>query len=151
MDYEVFLVSSMREQWTRTRQARPSIIQGTRQASREVTAAALIMFCVFASFVSMDDAIIKPIAFALAFGVLVDAFLVRTTLVQPCSPSSAQRPGGCPDGWTGCCRTSTSRADHSTGPRSGHRPAKRCGSRPVPTAHPDTHPALAARPAPRGS
>jgi RND superfamily putative drug exporter len=81
MDYEVFLVSSMREEWTRTHRARPSVVQGARQASRVVTAAALIMFSVFASFVSMDDAIIKPIAFALAFGVLVDAFLVRMTLV----------------------------------------------------------------------
>ena len=62
MDYEVFLVSSMREAWTRTHQARLAVIQGARQASRVVTAAALIMFCVFASFVTMEDGIIKPIA-----------------------------------------------------------------------------------------
>ena len=61
--------------------ARPSVIGGARSASRVVTAAALIMFSVFASFVITDDAIVKPIAFSLAFGVLVDAFLIRMTLV----------------------------------------------------------------------
>jgi RND superfamily putative drug exporter len=81
MDYEVFMVSSMREEWTKNRQALPSVITGARQASRVVTAAALIMFSVFATFATTDDAIIKPIAFSLAFGVLVDAFLVRMTLV----------------------------------------------------------------------
>lgn len=81
MDYEVFLVSSMLAQWSRTRMARPSVIRGARQASRVVTAAALIMFCVFASFVTTDDTIVKPIAFSMAFGVLVDAFLIRMTLV----------------------------------------------------------------------
>ncbi|NBM20009.1 MMPL family transporter [Streptomyces sp. GC420] len=81
MDYEVFLVSSMREDWIRTGRARPSVVTGARHASRVVTAAALIMFFVFASFVSMEDAIVKPIAFSLAFGVLVDAFAVRMTLV----------------------------------------------------------------------
>ena len=81
MDYEVFMVSSMREEWTKTRRALPSVVTGARQASRVVTAAALIMFSVFATFATTDDAIIKPIAFSLAFGVLVDAFLVRMTLV----------------------------------------------------------------------
>ncbi|GGZ52374.1 MMPL family transporter [Streptomyces bluensis] len=81
MDYEVFLVSSMREEWVRTGRARTSVIEGAAHASRVVTAAALIMFFVFASFVSTEDSIVKPIAFSLAFGVLVDAFAVRMTLV----------------------------------------------------------------------
>ena len=81
MDYEVFLVSSMGEEWARTHRAQPSILLGTRHAARVVTAAALIMFSVFASFVAIQDAIIKPIAFSLAFGVLVDAFLIRMTFV----------------------------------------------------------------------
>ncbi|MER6343918.1 MMPL family transporter [Streptomyces sp. NPDC001595] len=81
MDYEVFLVSSMREEWVRTRKARTAVIDGAGHASRVVTAAALIMFFVFASFVTTEDAIVKPIAFSLAFGVLVDAFVVRMTLV----------------------------------------------------------------------
>jgi RND superfamily putative drug exporter len=81
MDYEVFLVSSMREEWVRTRRARDAVVDGAAHASRVVTAAALIMFFVFASFVTSEDAIVKPIAFSLAFGVLVDAFVVRMTLV----------------------------------------------------------------------
>ncbi|WP_171112216.1 MULTISPECIES: MMPL family transporter [Streptomyces] len=81
MDYEVFLVSSMREEWVRTGRARDAVVDGAGHASRVVTAAALIMFFVFASFVTTEDAIVKPIAFSLAFGVLVDAFVVRMTLV----------------------------------------------------------------------
>ncbi|WP_405497107.1 MMPL family transporter [Nocardia sp. NBC_00511] len=81
MDYEVFLVSGIREEWTRSGDAHASIIEGTRHNARVVTAAATIMVVVFASFVPTDDALIKPIAFALAVGVLVDAFAVRLTLV----------------------------------------------------------------------
>ncbi|WP_282699566.1 MMPL family transporter [Streptomyces sp. CC219B] len=81
MDYEVFLVSGMREEWVRTGRAKDAVVDGAGHASRVVTAAALIMFFVFASFVTTEDAIVKPIAFSLAFGVLVDAFVVRMTLV----------------------------------------------------------------------
>ncbi|WP_433590755.1 MMPL family transporter [Nocardia sp. CA-145437] len=81
MDYEVFLVSGIREQWLREGDATGSIVEGTRHNARVVTAAATIMVVVFASFVPTDDAMIKPIAFALAVGVLVDAFAVRLTLV----------------------------------------------------------------------
>ncbi|MFB8771284.1 MMPL family transporter [Streptomyces broussonetiae] len=81
MDYEVFLVSGMREEWVRGGKAREAVVEGAGHASRVVTAAALIMFFVFASFVTSEDAIVKPIAFSLAFGVLVDAFVVRMTLV----------------------------------------------------------------------
>ncbi|MFE6283682.1 MMPL family transporter [Streptomyces sp. NPDC057877] len=81
MDYEVFLVSGMREEWVRGGRAREAVVEGAGHASRVVTAAALIMFFVFASFVTSEDAIVKPIAFSLAFGVLVDAFVVRMTLV----------------------------------------------------------------------
>ncbi|MFB8142191.1 MMPL family transporter [Streptomyces parvus] len=81
MDYEVFLVSGMREEWVHTRQARKSIVNGARHSMRVVTAAALIMFVVFAGFFPLDDPLIKPIAFALAIGVAIDAFLVRMTLV----------------------------------------------------------------------
>ncbi|MFI9271305.1 MMPL family transporter [Kitasatospora sp. NPDC052896] len=81
MDYEVFLVSGMREQWIHTGRAHESIVAGARQNTRVVTAAALIMFTVFAGFFPADDAIIKPIAFSLAVGILIDAFAVRLTLV----------------------------------------------------------------------
>ncbi|GAB2998244.1 MMPL family transporter [Streptomyces pseudoechinosporeus] len=81
MDYEVFMVSGMREEWAHTGRARQSVVDGARHSVRVVTAAALIMFTVFAGFFPLDDALIKPIAFALAVGVAIDAFAVRMTLV----------------------------------------------------------------------
>jgi RND superfamily putative drug exporter len=81
MDYEVFLVSRMREEFVHGEAPRASVVAGMRHAARVVVAAALIMFAVFASFVTIDDVIVKAIAFGLAVGVLVDAFVVRMTLV----------------------------------------------------------------------
>ncbi|MFR9749670.1 MMPL family transporter [Nocardia sp. 004] len=81
MDYEVFLVSGIKEEWNRTHKSSAAIIDGTRHNARVVTAAATIMVVVFASFIPTDDAMIKPMAFALATGVLVDAFVIRLTLV----------------------------------------------------------------------
>jgi RND superfamily putative drug exporter len=81
MDYEVFLVSGMRESFVHTGDARRSIVAGFSGAARVVTAAALIMFFVFASFIPDGSGIIKAIAVGLAVGILADAFLVRMTLV----------------------------------------------------------------------
>jgi RND superfamily putative drug exporter len=81
MDYEVFLVSRMREAFVRSGDSRGSIITGFGQSGRVVTAAALIMFGVFGAFVLSDDPITKSIGVSLAVGVLADAFIVRMTLV----------------------------------------------------------------------
>jgi RND superfamily putative drug exporter len=81
MDYEVFLVSRMHEEYAHTGEPLPSVIHGFRSASRVVAAAALIMIAVFTSFIPGGTATLKPIAFSLAVGVLLDAFLVRMTLV----------------------------------------------------------------------
>lgn len=81
MDYHVFLVSRMRERYVATGRAQASVVQGFSASARVVTAAALIMFSVFFSFVPGGNAIIQPIALALAVGVLIDAFVVRMTLV----------------------------------------------------------------------
>ncbi len=81
MDYEVFLVSRMREEYVHGADPRTAVVTGARHASRVVVAAALIMFSVFASFVTIEDVIVKAIAFGLAVGILVDAFVVRMTLV----------------------------------------------------------------------
>ncbi len=81
MDYEVFLVSRMREDYVHGASPRESVIGGFRHGARVVTAAALIMASVFAGFILGDDATIKSIGFALAFGVLIDAFVVRMTIV----------------------------------------------------------------------
>jgi RND superfamily putative drug exporter len=81
MDYEVFLVSRMREGYVHTGRARDATVSGFQASARVVTAAALIMIAVFSGFIIDDDVVVKSIGFALAFGVLVDAFLVRMTLV----------------------------------------------------------------------
>ncbi len=81
MDYEVFLVSGMRESFVHTGDAKGSIVKGFSNAARVVTAAALIMFFVFASFIPGGSDIIQPMAVGLAVGIVADAFLVRMTLV----------------------------------------------------------------------
>jgi len=81
MDYEVFLVSRMREEHVHGQDAQAAVHTGFRHGSRVVTAAALIMISVFSSFVFSNQQMIKPMAFAFAVGILCDAFLVRMTLV----------------------------------------------------------------------
>jgi putative drug exporter of the RND superfamily len=81
MDYEVFLVSGMRESYVHGESAKEAVIDGFGHGARVVTAAALIMAAVFAGFIFSHDTVIKSMGFALAFGVLLDAFLVRMTLV----------------------------------------------------------------------
>ena len=81
MDYEVFLVSQMREDYVHTGHANHAIRTGFIGSARVVTAAAIIMISVFAAFIPDGSATIKPIAIGLAVGVFVDAFLVRMTLV----------------------------------------------------------------------
>ena len=81
MDYEVFLVSRMREEYVHGKSAMDAIRDGFVASGPVVMAAAIIMFSVFAFFVPEGMGPIKQIAFALAVGVAVDAFLVRMTLV----------------------------------------------------------------------
>jgi putative drug exporter of the RND superfamily len=81
MDYQVFLVSRMHEAHAAGACARDAIRTGFRQAAPVVVAAAAIMFSVFAGFVPAGEATIKSIAFALAVGILFDAFVVRMVLV----------------------------------------------------------------------
>jgi RND superfamily putative drug exporter len=81
MDYEVFLVSRIREDYVHGGDAHAAIESGFVASSRVVVAAAIIMFSVFAAFVPEGEGPIKTIAFGLAVGVFVDAFLVRMTLV----------------------------------------------------------------------
>ncbi|WBB66687.1 MMPL family transporter [Micromonospora sp. WMMD812] len=82
MDYEVFLVSRMREDFVHGDTARQATINGMGHGARVVTAAALIMISVFGGFVFfLHDPVIKSIGFALAIGVAIDAFVVRMTIV----------------------------------------------------------------------
>jgi len=81
MDYEVFLVSSMKEAHVHGHHGSDAVVHGFTQASRVVVAAAIIMTSVFAGFIFNEEPMIKQFGFALAIGILVDAFLVRMTLV----------------------------------------------------------------------
>ena len=81
MDYEMFLVSAMREHYVVSGVPREAVKEGFRASARVVTAAALIMTSVFIAFVPGGSSTIQQIAFGLAVGVSVDAFLVRMTLV----------------------------------------------------------------------
>jgi RND superfamily putative drug exporter len=81
MDYEMFLVSAMREEYVQSGDPREAVEHGFRASAKVVTAAALIMSSVFAAFIPGGSATIKPIALGLGVGVFVDAFIVRMTLV----------------------------------------------------------------------
>jgi uncharacterized membrane protein YdfJ with MMPL/SSD domain len=81
MDYEVFLVSRMRESFGRDHDPAGAVAAGVQRSGRVVCAAALIMTSVFAGFIPTSDPIVKSIAFALTAGVLIDAFVVRLTLI----------------------------------------------------------------------
>ncbi|MFJ4830569.1 MMPL family transporter [Streptomyces sp. NPDC088747] len=80
-DYEVFVVSRIKEDFTRNGEAVRAVRRGTGLSARVVTAAALIMFSIFVAFMFTDDPTVKAIGFSFAVGVLLDAFVVRLTLV----------------------------------------------------------------------
>ncbi|MDH6517710.1 RND superfamily putative drug exporter [Streptomyces sp. SAI-208] len=81
MDYEVFLVSRMRESYVHGETPAQAVTSGFRHSARVVVAAALIMIAVFAGFIGESDSMIKMIGFGLATAVLLDAFVVRMALV----------------------------------------------------------------------
>jgi putative drug exporter of the RND superfamily len=80
-DYEVFVVSRIKEDFTANADARRAVQRGTGLSARVVTAAALIMFSIFVAFMFTSDPTIKAIGFSFAAGVFLDAFVVRLTLV----------------------------------------------------------------------
>ncbi|HUN79582.1 MAG TPA: MMPL family transporter [Solirubrobacteraceae bacterium] len=81
MDYEVFLVSRMHEQWARTRDHRRAVGEGLALTGRVVTAAAAIMVCVFMSFMLGESRVIEEFGLALASAVFLDAVVVRCLLL----------------------------------------------------------------------
>ncbi|UGQ12744.1 MMPL family transporter [Yinghuangia sp. ASG 101] len=81
MDYEVFLVTGMREAFVHGQSPRESVVSGFRHGARVVTAAAIIMIAVFSGFIGASDSMIKMIGFGLAAAVFFDAFIVRMALV----------------------------------------------------------------------
>ena len=81
MDYEVFLLSRVREEWLRTGNNATSVADGLAGTARVITAAAAIMVCVFGSFVLGDIRVLKLFGLGLAAAVFIDATLVRMVLV----------------------------------------------------------------------
>jgi len=82
MDYEVFLLSRMKEEYDRNgNDNREAVADGLASTARVITAAAAIMVCVFGSFVFGDQRVVKEFGLGLAFAVLIDATIVRMILV----------------------------------------------------------------------
>jgi RND superfamily putative drug exporter len=81
MDYEVFLLSRIKEEYDRTKDNATAVADGLAVTARVITAAALIMFCVFGAFVLGDDRGLKLFGLGLALAVLIDATIVRMLLV----------------------------------------------------------------------
>ncbi|WP_427133127.1 MMPL family transporter [Pseudarthrobacter sp. S9] len=81
MDYQVFIASGMRESYMHGESAKHAVRSGFSHAAAVVTAAAIIMVSVFSGFIFSHLNMVRPLGFAMAFGVLVDAFVVRMTIV----------------------------------------------------------------------
>ena len=81
MDYEVFLISRIHENWVHERDATRAVTNGLASTGRVITAAATIMVCVFLSFVLIDERVVKMFGLSLAGAVFLDAFVVRSLLV----------------------------------------------------------------------
>ncbi|MFJ5265005.1 MMPL family transporter [Streptomyces sp. NPDC088387] len=81
MDYEVFLLSAVREAYDRDRDAQRAVVRGIGSTARVITTAAIIMACVFLSFVSVPETLIQMIGIGLATAVIVDATVIRMVLV----------------------------------------------------------------------
>ncbi|NIL78300.1 MMPL family transporter [Rhodococcus sp. B10] len=81
MDYQVFLVSRMREDYVHGTPAKEAVVNGFKYGARVVTSAAVIMISVFAAFMAEPDSFIKSIGFALAAAVFFDAFVVRMVII----------------------------------------------------------------------
>ncbi|ANP50071.1 MMPL family transporter [Streptomyces griseochromogenes] len=81
MDYEVFLVTRMREAYVHGESSRQAVVTGFRHGGRVVSAAALIMTSVFSGFITQDNVFVRMIGLGLALAVLFDAFVVRMAIV----------------------------------------------------------------------
>ncbi len=81
MDYEVFLISRVREEWVHRGDASAAVADGISFTGRVITAAAAIMVCVFLSFMLGDERAIKEFGFGLAIAVFLDALVVRCMML----------------------------------------------------------------------
>ncbi|WP_413808562.1 MMPL family transporter [Streptomyces sp. OE57] len=137
MDYEVFLVSRMREAYVHGERPGQAITSGFRHSARVVVAAALIMIAVFAGFVGESDSMVKMIGFGLASAVLFDAFVVRMAIVPAVLALLGDRAWWLPK-WLDRLLPKVDvegealgrRAESESGPGSGSGPGSRSGPGP---------------------
>ena len=110
MDYQVFLVTRMREEHVHGLESVRAVIKGFSHGAPVVTSAAIIMMGVFGGFILGSDALIKSIGFAFAIAVFFDAFVVRMTIMPAVLVLLRERAWWLPAGSIECCRMSMSRA-----------------------------------------
>jgi RND superfamily putative drug exporter len=84
MDYQVFLVSRMHEEWAVSKDTHRAVRIGQAETGRVISAAATIMICVFISFIFLGQRVVEEFGIGLAVAVALDAFIVRTVLVPAC-------------------------------------------------------------------
>ena len=131
MDYEVFLVSRIREEWATTGDNHQAVRTGQATTGRVIIAAATIMILVFSAFILSGQQTIGEIGIGLAAAVLLDAFLLRTVLVPAVMHLSGRANWWLPAGWTASCRTCPSNPPPSHPPRPPPRlPRPRTARRP---------------------
>ena len=147
MDYEVFLLSRMREAWDRTHDNREAVATGLERSGRIVTSAALIVVVVAASFAFADIVLIKALGLGIAIAVALDATIVRALLVPATMrllgewnwwlPARLKRLVGA--GITAALAVALARRMRGRGPdprQPARRPARACLPRPSPTPRP---------------
>ena len=103
MDYEVFILARMREEYDNTGSTRTAVIRGIGRTGRLVTSAALILFLAFTSMASAPETDVKMMATGLAAGILLDATVIRALIVPAVIALMDAGTGGCRGGPPGSC------------------------------------------------
>jgi putative drug exporter of the RND superfamily len=97
MDYEVFLVSQIHEEWQHRRDNTAAVREGLVRTGRVITAAAAVMVVVFASFAAGDDRVLKLFGISMTSAVLLDALVIRTILLPAVLQLLGRRTWACPN------------------------------------------------------
>ncbi|PJJ56508.1 RND superfamily putative drug exporter [Mumia flava] len=135
MDYEVFLISRIREEYLRTRDNGRSVIVGIARTARVITSAALIMISVFLGFAMGADPVVKMMGLGLATAILIDATVVRLVLVPAAMTLLGERTWWLP-GWLDRilpASDGTHDADDPAGDHADERPSPEPEPEPEPT------------------
>ncbi len=102
MDYQVFLVTRIQERYRKTKDNHEAVVEGLAVSARVITSAALIMVCVFSSFILNGDPTVKQFGVGMAVAIAIDATIVRCLLVPAVMMLLGRRTGGCRAGSAVC-------------------------------------------------